>query len=152
MYSDWVWQLLLGAVLIWNLILTVLIWQNRNFLKDLFPESGERDIRKKFEELLGEVVGFKAKLAYVSKKLSAQEADSLKHTQKVHVIRYNPYNDVGGDQSFSVAFLDKNNTGVVLTSLHTRSGTRVFAKPVSKAKAQSYEFSKEEEQVVKELI
>lgn len=152
MYLEWVWQLLVGAVLVWNLILTVLIWKNRNFLKDLFPESGQRDIRKKFEELLQEVTGFKTKLTDLSKKLTVLEADGLKHTQKVKLMRYNPYEDVGGDQSFSVAFLDKNDTGVVLTSLHTRAGTRVFAKPVNSAKALNYEFSKEEEKVVKEAI
>lgn len=152
MYSDWVWQLLFGAVFIWNLILTGLVWKNRRFLSDLFPKSGERDIRKKFDEILDEVTGFKNQIAGLSNKLSSLEEDSLKHTQKVKLMRYNPYDDVGGDQSFSVALLDKTGDGVVVTSLHTRSGTRVFAKAVNKAKSEKHEFSKEEESVVKEAV
>lgn len=150
MYSDWVWQLILGAVLIWNLGLTAVIWKERGFLRKLFPKSGDRDIRKKFEEVLGEVEGFDQKLTGLGDKLAILEKGSLDHIQKVKLLRYNPYDDVGGDQSFTVALLDKKGNGVVVTSLHTRAGTRVFAKQVRNGKAEKYEFSKEETQAVKE--
>ena len=152
MYSDWVWQLLLGAVFLWNLILTILIWNNKRFLSELFPKSGERDIRKKFEELLEEVNKFDSKLVSLSKRIGNLESESVRFTQRVNLMRYNPYEDVGGDQSFSVSLLDKVGDGVVVTSLHTRAGTRVFAKPVKQGKSEKYEFSKEEEKVVKEAL
>ena len=143
---------LVVALLIWNLGLTFVIWKERSFLRELFPKSSERDIRKKFEEILESVGGFNQKLNGLNTKLSELEKDGFGHVQKVRLLRYNPYNDVGGDQSFSVALLDKKGTGVVVTSLHTRSGTRVFAKQVIVGKANKYEFSKEEEQVVKEAL
>ena len=110
--------LFVGLVLVWLAILSYLIWQERLFLKTLFPRSG-KTFKDKLEEVLKEVEG-----------LEEFKRDSLGSVQKVTLKRYNPYRDTGGDQSFSLALLDGNKNGVVITSLHSRSGTRVFAKSV----------------------
>lgn len=68
---------------------------------------------------------------------------------KLGVIRFNPFKDIGGDQSFSVAFLDGKNSGVVLSSLHTREGTRVYAKPIAEGQAEKYPLTEEEKRAVK---
>lgn len=160
MYSDWVGATAGGAVfitlaialLIWNVGLTYFAIKERSFLTKLFPKNGERDIRKKFEELVAEVKGYEGRLVKLSDKFNYLDNDSHKHVQKVKLIRYNPFNDVGGDQSFSIALLDNKGEGVVLTSLHNRSGTRVFAKPVIPSNINQYELSKEEELVIKEAL
>ena len=51
---------------------------------------------------------------------------------KVAMVRFNPFDDTGGDQSFTIAWLDGQENGVVLSSLHNRTGTRVYAKPIVK--------------------
>ena len=48
------------------------------------------------------------------------------------IIRYNPFNDIGGNQSFVIALLDADKSGVIITSLHTRDNTRIFSKPIFK--------------------
>ena len=53
-----------------------------------------------------------------------------KSIHKVGVVRFNPFKDIGGDQSFALALLDGKNSGVVISSLHTREGTRIYSKPV----------------------
>ena len=121
-------------------------------MSKLFPKSGERDIRKKFEEVTQAVEKFKLDLSKVKEEVGGLGKDGLGHIQRVELTRYNPYNDTGGDQSFSAALLNKNGDGVVITSLHSRSGTRVFGKPVVSGKAQEYQFSKEEEDVVKKAM
>ena len=88
----------------------------------------------------------------VINKLGLLKENSLRHIQKVELVRYNPYQDTGGDQSFTVCLLDKENDGFLITSLHTRSGTRVFAKPVVKGKSSKYQFSKEEEEVISSIL
>ena len=70
---------------------------------------------------------------------------------KVGVVRFNPFKDTGGDQSFVVALLDSNNNGLVLSSLYTREGTRIYTKPIKKGTS-SYHLSKEEEQAIKQAI
>lgn len=150
MYSEWL--LLLGAVLIWLGILTYFIWRQFNFLKSLFPKSGERDIRIKFAEVVKTVTESKGELIKLESKLSQIEKQGLTHIQRVELLRYNPYGDTGGDISFSAALLDRQGSGVVVTSLHARSQTRVFAKPVIKGKAEDYQFSQEEQAVIKKAI
>ena len=68
---------------------------------------------------------------------------------KVGIIRFNPFGDIGGDQSFSVALLDGKNTGIVISSLHTKEGTRVYSKPIVKGEADKYVLTEEEKKVVK---
>ncbi len=147
MYSDWVWLLTL-AVFIWLGSLSFLVWQQTRFLKSLFPKSGERDIRKKFEEVIASVADFKIDLDKLGRHLSEVERLGLKHTQRVELLRFNPYDDTGGDQSFTLAMLNADGDGLVLTSLHARSGTRIFAKPVVKGNAGKHELSKEEKEVI----
>ena len=73
-------------------------------------------------------------------KLSSITALSL---QKISMVRFNPFGDVGGDQSFSLAMLDGHNSGLILTSIHGRGGTRVYAKPIDLGKSK-YSLSAEE--------
>ncbi|HBP01542.1 MAG: hypothetical protein UY41_C0029G0009 [Candidatus Moranbacteria bacterium GW2011_GWE1_49_15] len=67
-----------------------------------------------------------------------------KGIHKIGVIRFNPFKDIGGNQSFVVALLDGKNTGLVISSLHTREGTRVYSKPITKGKCEEYQLTEEE--------
>lgn len=51
--------------------------------------------------------------------------------QRVSVLRYNAFNDAGGEQSFSVALLDGDSNGLVITGLYSRNDMRMYAKPVA---------------------
>ncbi|MBI4036367.1 DUF4446 family protein [Candidatus Daviesbacteria bacterium] len=151
MYSDWV--IVLSAVfLVWLVILTYQNWKERKLLSELFAKSGERDIRKKFEEILKGVGEARLKSLDLDKKIATLREDSLSYIQKVALLRYNPYEDTGGDISFSLALLDDRGNGLVVTSLHGRAGTRIFAKDVTEGKVGKYNFSKEEERVIKKAM
>ena len=68
--------------------------------------------------------------------------------RKVAFERYNPYPGVGGNQSFTLVLLDAFNSGVVISSLHNREATRVYAKAISKGTALQ-NLSDEEARVLK---
>lgn len=152
MYSVWGNVLPFLVVFIWLGVLSYLILRNQKFLQDLFPKSDERDIRKKFEEVLKSVESFEGELVETKVSLTDLQRDGLKHIQKTALLRYNPYDNTGGDLSFSLALLDKEGNGLVMTSLHNVSGTRVFAKSVILGKAGKYELSSEEKSVVREAL
>lgn len=71
-----------------------------------------------------------------------------KNFQKYALVRFNPFEDTGGDQSFVLALLDGQNNGIVISSLHSRGGTRVYTKQVANGQATTHQFSKEEKEVV----
>lgn len=75
-----------------------------------------------------------------------------KSLHKVNIVRFNPFKEVGGNQSFSVVLLDGKNSGVVLSSLHTREGTRVYAKPIASGKEQGFPFTEEEKLCIEQAI
>jgi hypothetical protein len=63
-------------------------------------------------------------------------SDSLElAVQRVGLVRFNPFDDTGGDQSFALAMLDARGDGIVLSSLFARRETRVFAKPIKGGKS-----------------
>jgi hypothetical protein len=59
--------------------------------------------------------------------LETRSRGSLQH---IGMVRFNPFEDTGSDQSFAIALLDDRRDGIVISSLHGRNGTRIFAKPV----------------------
>lgn len=67
---------------------------------------------------------------------------------KAGMIRFNPFNDIGGDQSFSLALIDGKNCGFVLSSLHTKENTRVYLKPIIEGKSEKYPLTEEEKEAV----
>lgn len=67
---------------------------------------------------------------------------------KVGVIRYNPFKEVGSNQSFAIALLDSKNSGTIISSLHTREGSRVYAKPIENGDSKLYPLTEEEKQAI----
>jgi hypothetical protein len=58
------------------------------------------------------------------------ESGAIRAFQRVGLVRFNPFEDTGGNQSFALALLDAEGNGWVLSSLHARTGTRVYAKAI----------------------
>lgn len=150
MYSVWA-VAVMGAFFIWLSILTFLITKQRNFFKDLFPKDNSRDIRNKFKEVLDAISGFEKNIQILENRLTGFKKESLANIQKLAVLKYNPYNDTGGDQSFSLALLDGKLDGIVFTSLHSRAGTRIYLKTIKSGKSE-LELSKEEAQVLSKAV
>lgn len=80
-------------------------------------------------------------------KIEQLEKKSNFSFQKFNLVRFNPFEGMGGDQSFSLCMLDKDDNGFVITSIFTKNGTRIFAKPVEKGTS-TYELSDEEKQSI----
>lgn len=151
MYSvGWV-EVLNLILLIWLIFLSYFFWREKQFLRQLFPKDQNLDIRKKFEEVLGEVQRFGKKEQLLKKDLEKLKEESLEHYQIVEVLRYNPYADTGGQQSFTIVLLNAKLDGILITSLHSRAGTRVYTKVIKNGKSEM-ELSKEEGEVLKKAI
>jgi hypothetical protein len=71
--------------------------------------------------------------------------------QKISLVRYRAFEDIGSDQSFSVALLDEMNNGIILTGIFGRSESTTYAKPVDRGISR-YELSQEETQVLREAM
>jgi hypothetical protein len=65
------------------------------------------------------------------------ERDGKLAIQRVGLVRFNPFEDTGGNQSFALALLDANDDGLVVSSLHARQGTRIYAKAVARGRPEA---------------
>lgn len=116
-------------IIVWLLVISIFIVRIYILFKNL-TKGVEEDLSKK---------GF----AEVKKRLDLLESDSKNHIQKVGLVRFNPFGDLGGDHSFSLAILDDEESGIIFTSLHTRDRTRVYMKEIKNGKSE-YDLSAEE--------
>lgn len=112
---------------------------------------GKKKEPKDTSEILKEFNNLKKEFDSVSKELKDLKEKSNLHLQKIGMIRYNPFSNVGGDQSFSVALLDKKNNGIVITSLYAEGGNRVYGKIIENAQSQ-HSLSQEELKAIKKAI
>lgn len=69
--------------------------------------------------------------------------------QRVNLVRYDAFDDVGGEQSFSLALTDARGDGVVVTSVYSRLDVRVYCKAIRNGRA-SHALSHEEERALRE--
>ncbi len=104
--------------------------------------AGLDDIAARLATAESGLLGLQARAADIDTRLR-------KAVQRVRVLRYGAFADVGGDQSFALAMLDDHGDGVVLSGLHHRNGVRVYAKPLADRRS-SYALTTEEAQAVAE--
>lgn len=95
------------------------------------------------EEVLTEFRKLEADFKIISEKLDALKKQSHFAVQKVGIVRFNPFREVGGDQSFSLALLNDNEDGAIITSHYTRKENRIYGKPI-RAGQSDYPLSEEE--------
>lgn len=144
-------NLLLIAILVWAGILTWLLLSFKKKNKELFKGTKGRDLEKVIRKSGRDI-----------KKLNQDYQDLLKISEKIHdiaskgiqkvgIVRFNPFQDTGGNQSFAIALLDYYNNGLVISSLHSREGTRTYTKPIKNGQSE-YNLSNEEKEAIKKAI
>ncbi|MHB9032570.1 MAG: DUF4446 family protein [Anaerolineae bacterium] len=82
-------------------------------------------------------------LGQINHQLTALNMAQQRGLSRVGLVRFNPYDDTGGDLSFSLALATNEGNGVLITSLHGRGNSRIYAKSLQKWNS-SYNLSAEE--------
>lgn len=95
---------------------------------------------QEIEELKQSVRELQAKQKMIS-------ADGMKHLQRVGLVRFNAFDNTGGDLSFSLAMTDAERNGFVLSGIYGREEARVYAKPIAAGES-TYMLTKEEKQAL----
>jgi hypothetical protein len=104
---------------------------------------------KNLKQLLSQFKDLKEGFKKISNKLDELKKNNKFSIQEIGIVRFNPFKKSGGDQSFSIALLDGNKDGVVITSLYGREGNRIFAKPIRKGRSE-YLLTEEEKKAIEQ--
>src|SRR5258706_5498803 len=124
-----IWVVLITFSL-WLLLLTVFYWKLSSHHNNLFKGSSNRSIQGLLDSLLKDVDIAKKDIDFLRKQYDTMEKEGSMHIQKIGLLRFNPFKDTGGDQSFILSLLDGNDRGIVISGLYSRAGTRWYAKKV----------------------
>jgi len=89
-----------------------------------------RSLEAVLDAHLEKVFSLTRQLDDVASRTAILEAAQRRAFQRVGLVRYNPFEETGGNQSFALALLDAAGDGWVLSSLHARAGTRIYAKAI----------------------
>ncbi len=143
-----IWQDAALAVFgIWLIIISIVLYRIFALFNKLTKGVQVTDLKSILEKVLGQEVRNTKEINELHKKINALEAEGKLHVQKVGLMRFNPFKELGGDHSFSLAILDGEDTGIIITSLHTRDRTRVYMKSIKKGKSDT-ELSDEEKKAL----
>jgi len=106
-------------------------------------------LKESLEKILDVYGKNKKDILRLSEAISKLEIEGASHLQRIGIVRFNPFSDTGGSQSFTIAMLDKNDNGIVMTSLYARTGNRWYIKYIKAGSGLDVELSKEEKSAIK---
>ena len=132
----------------WLLALSLILYRYTAHYNKLTAGIDKKTINSVLDKVLSELADLKKELETLKKRCDILERDGALHIQKIGLIRFNPFKDTGGDQSFTLALVDSHDTGIVISALHSRSGMRWYAKRVVMGKGYEFDLSDEERKAI----
>lgn len=140
---------LIGILFVWLIAVSYLFFQMRNQYAVITRGGEKRSLMSILESLTQESEKSLGEITKLSKRCDIIEQKGKGHIQKVGLLRFNPFKDTGGDQSFILSLVDEHESGVVISGLYSRNGTRWYAKQVKSGKGTEYDLSEEEQKALK---
>jgi predicted phosphohydrolase len=138
----------LGVLVIWNIFLSIFLYRMISKNNIFFDDSS-----KNLRELVTRAITDNKTINQRINKVESSIEEIVKviqgSYQKFAMVRYNPFRETGGDQSFSFALLDLRDNGIVITSIHGREVDRIYAKEIVNGKSK-HNLSAEEIEAIKE--
>jgi len=132
---------------LWLLGLTVALWWVVRVFNSLTRQAKGESLIKVLEKVIARLRIDSEEIREIKKEIAGIRELDRYHIQKVGMVRFNPFRETGGDHSFSIALLDANNTGLILTGIHTRERTRIYTKAVKNGKGE-FELSDDEKKAL----
>lgn len=138
-------------VFIINIVLVSSIKRLEKKYKKLMRGTTNKNLEELINEKL-ETIDKSSENSKIALETCSKLSEDMKQcVNKVAIMRYKAFEDVGSDLSFSIAILDSNNDGVVLTGIYARTESTMYAKPIDKGISR-YELSEEEKHVLNEVV
>ncbi|MBI3979473.1 MAG: DUF4446 family protein [Chloroflexi bacterium] len=119
--------------------------------QQLVQDAEGQNLQQILDGLLARLDRFAGEVGALRDEQSAQRQQLDGALQRFAVIRFNPFRDTGGDQSFAIALLNTAGDGVLLTGLFARDGSRVYAKPIQAGQS-PYPLTDEEDQAIRQAM
>ena len=134
---------------IWLIILTVITVRMVRHYRRLTGQTTKTGLKEILDSILDVQSRIQREYAHHGKEINELQRTSVTHVQRLGIVRFNPFSDTGGNQSFCLALLDGHDNGIVISSLHSRDQTRVYAKAIKEGKTEGQQLSKDEKEAIR---
>ncbi|MDQ0203335.1 DUF4446 family protein [Pectinatus haikarae] len=145
----------MAVLLLIAYIITVILMVKLGNMKKRYKEMMQGVDSKDLENMLLEHISKVEKVMQQNTEIEMENKkirDILQNViQKVGVVRFAAFEDVGGDLSYAVALLDRKNSGIILSGIFSRNSSTTYMKPVDKGHS-SYKLSDEENEALNKAI
>ncbi len=148
---DTILILIIGIFIGWNIFIEIRLKKEKERTTQFFKGKKSENLEDVISELFKKQKLTEEKAHKALNRIKELDKAALHSIQKVGVIRFNPFSELGSNQSFVVALLDQKDDGVVISSIHAKEGTRIYAKPIKHGESQ-YPLSKEEEEAIRKAL
>lgn len=139
----------LGLAFLWLAGISFILFRALHHYKKLSSRTGSKSIDGVLDKILDQHVTHERDIVKVKEAIVTLESRAKKHLQRVGFVKFNPFERSGGEQSFVIALLDNDSTGIVETFMYTREGVRIYVKQVREGKSVEYELSDEEKEAIR---
>lgn len=141
--------ILIAIALVAILIGILAIWMEKiaKRIENILGGRSKENLAESMNKVIHEVSEIRKLENEIKTHLVSVEKRLRQSIQHVRTVRFNPFSGQGGNQSFSVALLNEDKDGVVLSSLYTREKSAVYAKPV-RNNTSDFELTKEEKEAI----
>ncbi len=113
----------------------------------------EGSLKDILDKLLAKITADEKEISLIKKQLADIQEKQQRRFSRVGMMKFNPFSETGGQQSFALALMNNLGKGLVLTSFHSRTGTRIYAKIIQeKMSKKGQALSKEEKLAVKNAL
>ncbi len=143
---------ILGGLALWLLLLTLLFIRLFFHYQRMTKGISKKNLISSLNQLIAQAKSNGDDIKSVAGDLKKEIKANKSHLQKIGFKRFNPFTNTGGNQSFSMGILDENGNGIMISSLHSRESTRIYAKPITKGKSAGTGLSAEEKQALKQAL
>ena len=148
LFSMTIYFLLFSVIFIWLIFISWILYKTHKHYHNLISRSKKQTIDEILEQLLSNGKKFSDDIGKLVKDVKETIEQSKIYLQKIGVVRFNPFERNGGEQSFVIAFLNNHNSGLVINFIYTREGLRTYIKKVKEGKGEKYNLSNEEQEAV----
>lgn len=140
--------ILAGIFFIWLTVLSYTLYTTRSHYFNLIGRTKKYRIDEILDKLLENDNKLLTDIERIKKELVKIIESGEFYFQKIGLVRYNPFGRTGNEQSFVIALLNKQDSGLVINFIYTHQGIRVYTKKVNKSKGEEYNLSEEEEKAI----
>ena len=137
--------IMIFVLLILVIIETIsIIFIHKRYISFMKKIGNGNNVDELLKEYIKEVKSIKKDNTEIKNYYTKLDSDLASCVQKVGLVRYNAFKDVGSDLSFAIALLDGNDNGVVFNGIYGSESSNIYAKPIKNRKS-NYQLSDEEE-------